>query len=113
MVSVFPILFTTSMPLVTLPNTGCCDGVWPSNQSRNELCTVLMKNCEPPLLGWPVLAMERVPGRFEVLSMSSSGMLPASRLMVFWHSKEEPPWGPPVPARGDWDPTSWGSRTGA
>ena len=46
LVFVFPILFTTSMPLVTLPNTGCCDGVWPSNQSRNELCTVLTKNCD-------------------------------------------------------------------
>ena len=75
-----------------------------SNQSRKELCTVLTKNWDPPLLGWPVLAMERVPGSLEVLSMSSSGMLPpASRVMVLpSHSNDEPPLGPPVPARGDW-----------
>jgi hypothetical protein len=29
-------------------------------------------------LGWPVLAMERVPGSLEVLSTSSSGMLPVN-----------------------------------
>lgn len=45
---------------------------------------MLMKNCDPPLLGRPVLAMDKVPGKFDVLSMSSSGILPpASRSMVF------------------------------
>jgi len=39
---------------------------------------VLTKNWDPPLLGWPVLAMERVPGSLEVLSTSSSGMLPVN-----------------------------------
>lgn len=78
LVLVFPMAFTMSMPLTTLPNTGCCDGVDLSNQSRKELCTVLTKNWDPPLLGWPVLAMDRVPGSLEVLSTSSSGMLPVS-----------------------------------
>jgi len=35
----FWILSTMSMPEVTLPNTGCWEGVDLSNQSRNELCT--------------------------------------------------------------------------
>ena len=48
------------LSLVTFPNTGCCDSVDSSNQSRNLLCTVLMKNCDPPLLGLPVFAMENV-----------------------------------------------------
>ena len=29
--------------------------------------TVFTKNWEPPLFGWPVFAMERVPGSFEIL----------------------------------------------
>jgi hypothetical protein len=32
-----------------------------SNQSRNELWTVLIKNCDPPEFG-PAFAIERVPG---------------------------------------------------
>ena len=47
-----PIFLTTSMPSVTLPKTGCCEGVEVSHQSRNLLCTVFTKNCEPPELGW-------------------------------------------------------------
>jgi hypothetical protein len=31
-----------------------------SNQSRKLLCTVLMKNWDPPELGAPVLAIEKV-----------------------------------------------------
>ena len=47
---------TTSIPFTIFPNTGCAEGVCGLNQSRKSLCTVLMKNCEPPLFGWPVLA---------------------------------------------------------
>ena len=43
-----------------MPKTGCWEGVLLSNQSRKELCTVLMKNWDPPLLGAPVLAIEKV-----------------------------------------------------
>src|SRR5690606_21211170 len=56
---------STSMPSITRPNTGCCDGVLLSHQSRNELCAVLMKNWLPPLLGRPVLAIDSVPGSLE------------------------------------------------
>jgi len=74
---------TTSMPEVTLPKTGCWLGVDLSYQSRKLLWTVFTKNCEPPEFGWPVLAMERVPGSFESLAVNSSGMLPPrSRVMV-------------------------------
>ena len=38
------IALITSMPSVTLPKTGCLDGVLLSNQSRKALCLVLMKN---------------------------------------------------------------------
>jgi len=66
--------------------------------------TVFTKNWEPPLLGWPVLAMDRVPGSLLSLTANSSGMLPPpSRLMVLPSGvvKEVPPLGPPVPARLD------------
>ena len=46
--------FTTSMPLVTEPNTTCL----PSSQS---VLTVQRKNCEPLVPG-PAFAMERMPG---------------------------------------------------
>ena len=52
---------------------GCHTG---ENQSRKSLCTVFMKNCEPPELGCPVLAIESVPGLFESLAVYSSLMLP-------------------------------------
>src|SRR5690606_31009 len=80
---------STSMPSITRPNTGCCDGVLLSHQSRNELCAVLMKNWLPPLLGRPVLAIDSVPGSLEnfASSRNSSGMLPLG--------------GPPVPARDE------------
>ncbi len=35
-----------------MPKTGCLEGVDLSNQSKKELCTTLMKNCDPPELGW-------------------------------------------------------------
>ena len=60
-----PILFTTSIPEVTFLKTRCLDGPGP-NQSRKSLCTVLLKNCYPPLLGWPVLAIENVPGLLDI-----------------------------------------------
>ena len=74
-------------------------------------CLVLMKNCEPPELGWPVLAIERVPGSLEISATSSSGMLPPpSRAMVLPSGvvNEVPPSGPPVPARGDLGSLEWG-----
>ena len=77
----------TSIPPMTFPNTGCLDGPG-ENQSRYALLTVLMKNYELPLLGRPVLAIERVPGSFESFALSgcSSSMQPSGPL--------------PVPARG-------------
>ena len=41
-----------------------------------------MKICDPPELGMPVFAIERVPFSFEMGSISSSGMLPPVRVMV-------------------------------
>ena len=70
------IALITSMPSVTLPKTGCLEGVLVSNQSRKALCLVLMKNCEPPESGIPVLAMDSVPTSLESLAVNSSGMLP-------------------------------------
>merc|ERR1719258_236295 len=61
------IAVTMSMPSTTLPNTGCCEGVDLSNQSRKLLCATLMKNWLPPVFGWPVFAMLSVPGSFESL----------------------------------------------
>ena len=58
-----------------LPKTGCFESPG-ENQSRKSLCTVFMKNCEPPELGWPVLAIESVPGSLENLAANSSLMLP-------------------------------------
>ena len=56
------------------------------------------------------LAMDRVPGSLEVLSISSSGMLPpASLVMVFpLQVKELPPGGLPVPALRDLGSLAWG-----
>lgn len=71
---------------------------------RKSLCTTFMKNCEPPELGWPVLAMERVPGLLEILAAYSSLMLPpferVSVAPVFRFLKV-PSGGPPVPLRCD------------
>lgn len=68
------IAITTSMPLATLPKTGCWDGVLLSKKSRNELCTVLMKNWLPPELGWPVLAIENVPGSLDSFGQPGEGV---------------------------------------
>jgi hypothetical protein len=38
-----------------------------------------MKNCEPPVFGAPVLAMEKVPGSLLILAACSSLMLPPVR----------------------------------
>ena len=43
---------------------------------RKSLCTTFMKNWLPPELGWPVLAIESVPGSLENLAANSSLMLP-------------------------------------
>ena len=68
---------TTSIPSVTLPNTGCWLGVLRSNQSRKALWVVFRKNWLPPEFGRPVLAMLRVPGSLLNLAVSrnSSWML--------------------------------------
>merc|ERR1719335_127998 len=95
-------MFTAmSMPLVTLPKTGCFDSPG-ENQSKKSLCTTLMKNCDPPVFGAPVLAMESVPGSLESLEINSSLMLPPLDRVsmppvfkfLYW-----PSGGPPVPAR--------------
>merc|ERR1719399_2531320 len=86
-----------------LPKTGCLDSPG-ENQSRKSLCTVFMKNCEPPEFGWPVLAMESVPGSLENLAANSSLMLPPlERVSVpcVFRFLNEPSGGPPVPARLD------------
>src|SRR5204863_69702 len=82
-VGVPSILPTTSMPLVILPNTGCLLGPG-VNQSRRALSTVLMKNCAPPELGWPVFAIDSVPGLFEIFCAGgcSSWMRPSGELPV-------------------------------
>src|SRR5690606_33529369 len=82
-------LASTSMPWTILPNTGCCEGVLLSHQSRNELWAMFMKNWLPPELGRPVLAIDRFPVSSETLAAgrTSSWLLPLG--------------GPPVPARGE------------
>jgi hypothetical protein len=113
---VVEILLITSMPETILPNTGCLAGepvnrgttkerqseklnetqkrktihifsLPGSQKSKEELCLVFIKNCDPPELGAPVLAMERVPGSLEIfgqnLSLNSSGIDPsASRVIL-------------------------------
>merc|ERR1719195_1757734 len=83
-----------------LPKTGCFDSPG-ENQSKKSLCTVFIKNCEPPVLAAPVLAMERVPGSLEILAVCSSFMFPPLDLVsvapVFRFLKV-PSGGPPVPA---------------
>merc|ERR1719272_2251614 len=84
------------------PNTGCLDAPG-ENQSKLALLATLMKNCEPPLLGRPVFAMDRVPDALVSLEIFSSWMLPPferlSVLPVFKFLKV-PSGGPPVPAPG-------------
>merc|ERR1712151_233495 len=85
----------------TFPNTGCFESPGP-NQSKKSLCTTLMKNCDPPVLGAPVLAIESVPGSFESFEMSSSLMLPPlNRFSIapVFKFLNSPSGGPPVPAR--------------
>merc|ERR1711972_1193930 len=69
------ILSATSMPSMILPKTGCFDSPG-ENQSRFRLSATLMKNCEPPVLGEPVLAIDNVPGALVSFEMFSSLMLP-------------------------------------
>jgi hypothetical protein len=65
------------------------------------LFATLMKNCEPPEFGRPVLAIERVPGVLEVRSMFSSLMLPPASREYFAPevgcAYVVLPGGPPVP----------------
>ncbi|MNC98270.1 hypothetical protein D3C83_161780 [compost metagenome] len=46
--------------------------------------TVLMKNWQLPLFGWPVFAIDSVPGSFEILAFAgcSSAMQPSGPLPV-------------------------------
>merc|ERR1712060_208744 len=93
---------TTSIPEMTLPNTGCFDGPG-LNQSKFLLFATLMKNCDPPEFGWPVLAMERDPGSLLSLEMFSSWMLPPRvRFSIAPDFKflNSPSGGLPVPAEG-------------
>ena len=59
----------------SLPKTGWRDSPG-ENQSRLGLEATLRKNCEPPVCGSPVLAIDSVPRELEVRSTSSSWMLP-------------------------------------
>lgn len=98
----------------------------PSRQSRcmvfcfspkKLLWATLIKNCEPPDSGLPVLAMDKVPGALVIFwwgSPTSSGMFPpALRVYVFpsqlW--KEVLASGPPVPAFLDLGSLAWGHPT--
>mmetsp|Transcript_34085 Transcript_34085/g.55654 ORF Transcript_34085/g.55654 Transcript_34085/m.55654 type:complete len:208 (-) Transcript_34085:200-823(-) len=102
LVFTFEMAVTTSMPDSTFPNTGCLEGPG-ENQSRLALLATLMKNCEPPELGLPVLAIESVKGALVSREMFSSSMFPpffrVSVAPVFRFLKV-PSAGPPVPARG-------------
>ena len=72
---------------------------------------MLRKNCEPPLLGAPVLAIEIVPTSFDSSPTSSSGMLPPPSRFTFEPSGSANsvlPGGPPVPAIGDWGLAEFG-----
>merc|ERR1740139_690125 len=106
----FEIAVTTSMPLVILPNTGCFEDPG-ENQSRFLLLATFMKNCEPPELGLPVLAMDRVPGALVSREMFSSLILPPferrSMPPVFRFLKE-PSFGPPVPELRDFGSLAFG-----
>ena len=86
----------------TFPKTGCFDSP-PVNQSRFLLLATLRKNWLPPLFFAPVLAMDSVPGAFDVRSMFSSLMLPPlnrfSVSPVAKFLKVVPSLGPPVPER--------------
>merc|ERR1719443_457040 len=93
-----------------LPKTGRFDSPG-ENQSRKSLCTTFMKNCEPPELGWPVLAIESVPGSLENLAAYSSLMLPPpERVSVppVLRFLKVPSGGPPVPARRDFGSLEYG-----
>src|SRR6185369_16689166 len=70
----FEILSTTSIPSVTLANTGCFDGPG-ENQSRYGLSTTLMKNWQLPLFGRPVLAIDSVPRVFDILASGGCSSL--------------------------------------
>src|SRR4029078_5562488 len=82
----FEIASTTSMPAMTLPNTGSLE--FPGqNTSRKSLCTVLMKNWLLPVFG-PAFAIDSVPRSLEILGFGGcSSLMRPSGLS-------------PVPARG-------------
>merc|ERR1719424_2222180 len=93
-----------------LPNTGCLDAPG-ENQSKLELLATLMKNCEPPVLADPVLAMDRVPGALVSLEMFSSWMLPPldrRSVAPVLRFLNVPSGGPPVPARLDFGSFAFG-----
>src|SRR5262245_34361322 len=83
LVGVVSIFLITSMPDVTLPNTGCLDGPG-VNQSSRALWIVLMKNCAPPEFGCPVFAIDSVPGSLDNLCCAgcSSCTLPSGELPI-------------------------------
>ena len=77
------IAVTMSMPSITLPKTGCWDGVDLSNQSKKLLCTTLMKNWLPPVFGWPVFAMLSVPMRCARIERIPVCRIPVSRYVIY------------------------------
>merc|ERR1712217_365197 len=97
---VIALITSRSFDALHLPKTGCLDGPG-ENQSKLALSATLMKNCEPPLFGDPVLAIDSVPGALVSLEMFSSLMLPPlERLSVppVFKFLKVPSGGLPVPA---------------
>jgi hypothetical protein len=75
------------------------------------LSPTFKKNCEPPELGRPVLAIESVPGLFESLEIFSSWMLPPlvrDSISPVARFLNVPSGGPPVPEREDFGSLLWG-----
>jgi len=110
LVLTFEIFTATSIPSMIFPKTGCldCPG---ENQSRFALSATFMKNCDPPVFGEPVLAMDSVPGLLESREMFSSLMLPPLNRRSFppvFKFVKLPSGGPPVPARLDCGSLAWG-----
>lgn len=89
-VGTWEIFSKRSYPSTTLPKTGCADGVERSNQFRKLLLFTLMKNWEPPELGAPVLAMDKVPGSLPNLAVNSSSMLPPPSRKAWQFSNLDP-----------------------
>ena len=108
----FEMAVTTSIPELTLPNTGCLDAPG-ENQSRKSLFATFRKNCDPPEFGAPRICHAQRAGRLESFDTNSSMMLPpflrVSSAPVARFTKV-PSGGPPVPARGDAGSREWTAK---